>query len=363
MERTPALLPRLREARVVDAGGAGIAVVIAGLRLAVAGEPLPPPPAATDGVAFEALEHEGYGYCVEFVVEGEALDRAAIAAALGHAGGESTLVVGDADALHVHVHMPDPGVALSAGAAAGALSAVKVDNMQAQHERWTDEHRAAEGPQAALGLVAVAPGPGIAAAFRALGAVVVSSAAAKPSAQQLLAAARRAGSAHALLLPNDKDVRLAADQAAAEAAGFITVIATRSYTGGLSAALEYAPDGEPAAIAARVQAAAARVRCVEVTHAAREANVDGVAVTAGKPIALLDGVLVATGATVEEALAAGLARAIADTTEIVTVYLGVGAPADARARIEALVGAAHPALALEVLEGGQPHYPYVAGVE
>ena len=362
VERTPELLPRLREAGVVDAGGAGIAVVLAGLRLAVAGEPLPAPPAPTAVLQLDAVEHEGHGYCIEFVVEATDLDRAGIAAALQRAGGESTLVVGDADALHVHVHMADPGPALSAGAAAGALSAVKVDNMQAQHERWAAEHRAARAPSA-LGLVAVAPGPGIAAAFRALGALVVSSADVKPSAVQLLAAARSTGSSHVLLLPNDKDVRLAAEQAAAEALGLITVLPTRNYAAGLSAAVEYTPDGDPAAVAARLRAAAQRVRCIEVTRAARTAHIDGVAVQSGDAIALVDGVVVATGADPEGALAAGLVHAITAATELVTVYLGVQAPPDARTRVAALLASAHPALTLEVIEGGQPYYPYVAGVE
>ena len=362
VERTPDLLPRLREAGVVDAGGAGMAVVLAGLRLAVAGEPLPPPPAATAAVALDAVEHEGHGYCIEFVLEAANLDRDAITAALQRAGGESALVVGDASALHVHVHMADPGPALSAGAAAGALSAVKVDNMQAQHERWAAEHRAARAPSA-LGLVAVAPGPGIAAAFRALGAVVVDSADVKPSADQLLAAARSTGSAHVLLLPNDKDVRLAAEQAAAEVPGLITVLPTRSYVAGLSAAVEYTPDGDPAVGAARLRTAAARVRCIEVTRAARTARIDGVAVQAGDAIALVDGVLVATGGDPEGALAAGLAHTITAATELVTVYLGVQAPPDARTRVAALLADAHPTLALEIIDGGQPHYPYAAGVE
>jgi DAK2 domain fusion protein YloV len=363
VERTPELLPRLRAAGVVDAGGAGIAVVIAGLRMGVAGEALPAAPDVEGTVELAGVEHEGHGYCIEFVVESERLDRAAIAHALAAAGGTSTLVVGDAAALHVHVHMADPGPALSVGAAAGALSAVKVDNMQAQHERWADERQRAPVAAGGAGLVAVAAGPGVAAAFGALGAEVVRSDGGKPSAGQLLEAARRSGAAHVLLLPNDPDVRLAAEQAAAEAGGAITVVATRSFAAGLSAALSAGREGDPARVAAELREAAARVRCIEVTHAARDASVDGVTVRAGEPIALLDGVLAAAGADLEAALLAALARAATGRSELVTVYLGARAPADARERLTALIGAAHPALELEIVDGGQPYYPYVAGVE
>ena len=144
VERTPALLPRLAEAGVVDAGGLGLAVLLAGMRFGHRGEELPEPMQTPAGaVDLSAVQHEGHGYCTEFVVIGGALDRDALTVALNAAGGESVLVVGDAEALHVHVHIDDPGPALSAGATAGALEAVKVENMQAQHEQWAAGHGAA----------------------------------------------------------------------------------------------------------------------------------------------------------------------------------------------------------------------------
>ncbi len=373
VERTPTLLARLREAGVVDAGGLGIAVVLAGLRLGVTGEPMPDAPATPAGtVDLAGVEHEGHGYCTEFVVEGGGLDRDGLEAALMAVGGESILVVGDASMLRIHVHMADPGPALSAGATRGALAAVKVDNMQAQHAAWTAGHGPGATPSTpppaalpAVGLVAVAPGPGIAETFRALGAVTLGDASGgKPSAGELLDAARHAGSERVLLLPNDKDVLMAADQAAAASGGLITVVPTRTIAAGLGAAIVYSPGGNAVELAAAMVAASAGVRCVEVTRAARASAVDGVAVAEGDPIALVDGVLVARADSLESALLAGIAQAASHrTAELITLILGADAPADAAESTRALVEAAYPHLEIEVIEGGQPYYPYIAGVE
>ena len=168
--RTPDLLPQLREAGVVDAGGEGVAVLLEGLRRGVAGEPLPPAPEVPAGaVALGGVGHAGHGFCVEYLVRGDALDRGELLGVLTARGGESLLVVGDAHALHVHVHVPQPEGALAAGARFGAVENVKVDDMQAQHEVWAADHERAAGAATveapAVGLVAVVQGDGLRAAF------------------------------------------------------------------------------------------------------------------------------------------------------------------------------------------------------
>ncbi len=369
VERTPTLLPRLREAGVVDSGGLGVAVILEGFARGLDGQPLPEAlrVAADATVDLGQLGHEEYGYCTEFVVTGEAIDRHAIEAALAGLGGESILVVGDASAVHVHVHLEDPGLALSAGVRHGALIGVKVDNMQAQHEDWARSHRGPASLDAAalpaLGLVAVVPGEGFARIFEDLGATCVRTGDGRTSAGALLEAGRRAGRDHAFLLPNDSDTLMAAEQAAREAAGFITVLPARSAPAGIAAAIAYWPEGDPAEVAVRMQEALATVRTVEVTRAARDAVVDGVAVAAGDAIALVDGRLVTRAETLEAALLEGLALAAGEAAEIVTVYRGAEASEEATERVVALVEAAHPGLAVEVMAGGQPHYPYLLGVE
>jgi DAK2 domain fusion protein YloV len=370
VERTPTLLPRLAEAGVVDAGGMGVAVLLAGMRYGYLGEEFPEPVAVAVG-AFEmaGVEHEGHGYCTEFVVTGSGLDRESLHATIEAAGGESLIVVGYEDALHIHVHMEDPGPAISAGAAVGDLANVKVENMQAQHDEWASGHGASEGDVAleelpSLGLVAVSQGRGIAAAFRELGAtqVVDGGPTANPSAGELLGAARRAGRDHVFLLPNDPNVIMAAEQAAAEEPGLVTVIPTRSVAAGFGAAMAYAPEGDAEAVAAGMREAIEGVRSVSVTRSVRDASADGVEVADGDAIVLVDGTLVARADSLEEALLIGLGR-VAEGAELATLYLGADAPADAEERVSSLIAEAHAELELEVVPGGQPHYPYILGVE
>lgn len=372
VERTPFLLPRLREAGVVDSGGLGVAVILEGLARGLDGEPLPATIRATvtERVHMDGVEHEGHGYCTEYVIVGPAIDRRAIQSALVAMGGDSVLVVGDARTVHVHVHVSDPGPALSLGVQHGDLVGVKVDNMQAQHDAWlagqegdgVDAHGQPALPS--IGLVAVAPGEGFARAFRDMGAVaLLLDEGAKTSAGEFLRAARRAGRDHVFVLPNDRDILMAAEQAAREAPDFITVLPTRSAPAGIAAAVAYWPEGDPAEVGARMREAMQNVRCVEVSRAARDATVDGVTVNAGDAIALVEGRLVGRAQTLEGALLAGLALAIGDGAEIATVYLGEEAPADGGGRVEELVARAHPGLEVEILVGGQPNYPYLAGVE
>ena len=366
VQRTPELLPRLREAGVVDAGGQGVAVLLAGLLYGIRGEPLPDaPPTPTGVVDLGGVEHEGHGYCVEFVVQGEQLDRTAIAAALTEARGDSLLVVGDASALHVHMHVDDPGPALSAGAAHGGLQAVKVDNMQAQHERWAAGHEQGATAPPAIGLVAVAQGDGLRAAFRELGAtaIVDGGATNNPSAGELIEAARRAGREHVFLLPNDANVLMAAEQAAQQEPELIRVIPTRSVAAGLAAAVCFVPGEPPEAIEEQLRAAADAVRCVEVTRAVRDSAVDGVEVRAGDAIVLVDGRLVARGDDLDGALLAGLEQVLDGSIELVSVYLGADAPAGAAERVAELIEGVQAGVAVEVVPGGQPHYPYILGLE
>jgi DAK2 domain fusion protein YloV len=368
VERTPTLLARLREAGVVDAGGLGIAVLLHGLRYGCAGEPLPDAPETPAGVVqLDAVEHEGHGYCTEFVVLGADIDRPALERELEAAGGDSILVVGDAQAVHVHVHLADPGPALSAGARLGALDSVKVDNMQAQHEAWTEGLEAARSATASnlpeYGLVAVAAGVGLASAFRALGVGVVvdGGPTSNPSAGELIEAAERAASRHAFILPNDGNVVMAARQAALARPGFVTVIDARSLATGFAAAVAFMPEGTLEEMGERMAGAMEGVHCVEVTRSVRDTSADGVKVAAGDAIALVDGRLVARADDLEAALLEGLGR-VAGDAEVAAVYLGADAERDAEA-VRALIEEAFPNLEVDVIRGDQPHYPYVVGVE
>ncbi len=366
VSRTPDLLPRLRDAGVVDAGGRGIAVILEGVLHGVTSTPLPAlPDAAPPLVDLRNVAHEGHGYCTEFVLAGSGIDRAELQAALVATGGDSILVVGDSETVRVHVHLEDPGPGISVGVARGALASVKIDNMQTQHEEWRAGLAATDATLPAIGLVVVARGAGITTAFRDLGATRVLSGGetGKASTGELIEAARSAGRDHAFLLPNDKDVLMAAERAAAEDPEFITLIPTRSVAAGLAAAFAYLPEGAPAVIADAMLEEAERVRSVEVSRSVRTATVDGISVMEGDAIVLLDGTLIAAANTLEDALLAGLEAAGAAAAELVTLYLGADATAAGGDAALTLIQARFGDLEVHVVEGGQPHYPYVAGVE
>lgn len=365
VERTPDLLPQLRAAGVVDAGGEGVAVLLEGLRFGVAGLPLPaPPPAPVGAVQLAGVGHEGHGFCVEYLVSGDGLDRTALAGALTAAGGDSLLVVGDTRTLHVHVHMDAPGPATATGASFGEVQNVKVEDMQAQHDEWAAGHEAAaDAPM--VGLVAVVQGDGLRVAFRDLGAtgIVDGGATNNPSAGDVLEAALRAGTEHTFILPNDSNVVMTAQQAATQQPGRITVVPAKSVAAGLAAAVAFVPGDDVESLAGAMAEAASSVRNVEVTRSVRDTTVDGVTVAIGDSIVLVDGTLTARTETPEEALMVGLAEAIGDDGEIVTLILGADAPEAAAASLPDLIDAAHPGVEVEVVMGGQPHYPYLAGVE
>jgi len=367
VERTPTLLPRLREAGVVDAGGMGVAVLLQGLLYGCRNEALPEPLEVAPGeVQLEAVEHEGHGYCTEFVVTGVALDREALTQELAGIGGESILVVGDERAVHVHVHLVDPGPAISAGVRAGPLASIKIDNMQVQHESWVVGHESS-GALPEVGVVAVAPGGGIAAAFRQLGVAEIVSGGpnANPSTGELLDAARRAATERVFILPNDPNVVMVAEQARREAPDLITVLPARTVGAGLAAALAFAPGAPPDEADATMREAIDRSHGIEVTRSVRTATVDGIAISEGDAIALLDGKLVAFAENEESALRGAFERLAANGAhvEFVTVYLGAGVDEDATDRACEAIAAVYPEAEVEAVPGGQPHYPYVLAVE
>lgn len=216
-----------------------------------------------------------------------------------------------------------------------------------------------------IGLVAVAHGPGIASAFLDLSAsgLVDAASGARPSAGELLEACRAAGRKHVILLPNDKDIIMAANTCAEASDGFVTVIPTRNAAAGLAAAVYYLPTGDPQSIADEMTQGLRELHYIEVTHSVRDCTVDGVTVANGDAIAFVDGQLIAATDSLDHALTAALVRSTRESAEIITIYLGADAPAGAKEHLPELIEATCPGLEVEILPGGQPHYPYLASVE
>jgi len=362
--RTPEQLDVLREAGVVDAGGAGLVELVRGLAAAAAGEIVAAPQAAVP-IAVEAVHQElsRYRYCTTFVVEGQDLDTDALETELEQLG-DSLLVVGDPTALKIHVHTDDPGAALSLGTRSGAIDGVEIADMHRQTEQREERLLAAiPGGTAHSGVVAVVAGDGNRRLFEDLGAarVVEGGQTMNPSTSDLLDAVESVAAEEVVLLPNNSNVVLAAEQAARVAGRPVHVVPTKSIPAGLAALVAFHADRSAEENAAAMQEALAGVATGEVTVASRDASIDGVAVREGQYLGLLDGTTVAAGESFDEVARELLDRLLAEPRDVLTLLRGEGAP-PLNGLIDELA-AHHPELELDVHEGKQPHYPLLLSAE
>ncbi|HKD95138.1 MAG TPA: DAK2 domain-containing protein [Gaiellaceae bacterium] len=366
--RTPEQLDILREAGVVDAGGAGLVELLRGLTGAVTGQALPAAPAAEAPTGVEAihLEPSRYRYCTVFVVEGEALDRDGLEAQLEQLG-DSLVVVGDETALKVHVHTDEPGSALSLGTATGTIDGVEIANMHEQQEQRERRLSLVPSTHAKSGVVAVVAGEGNRRLFETLaepiGAirVVAGGQTANPSTAELLAAVEELEAEEAIILPNNSNVRLAAEHAAEQAPRPAELVPTDSIPAGLAALVAY--DGTRSAVenAAEMTAAAAAVTTGEVTRASRDVELEGLVIRQGDWLGLADDTPVAGGDDFADVALAVVARLLEEPRWLLTLLTGAE-PQPLDGLLER-IAAANPELEVEVHDGGQPHYSLLLGAE
>ena len=370
--RTPEQLQVLREAGVVDAGGAGLLELVRGVAASVSGDPIPAPAPAEDHLGFPAIHQElsRYRYCTVFLVEGRDLDRDALEAGLEKLG-DSLLVVGDASALKVHIHTDDPGAVLSLGVAIGTIDGVEIANMHEQtHQR--EERLLAVVPdppaeRATTGVVAVVAGSGNRRLFESLAsgigpiAIVEGGQTMNPSTADLLAAIESLPSEEAIVLPNNSNIVLAAEHAAAHAGKPAVVVAADSIPSGLAAMIAF--DGSRTADenAAEMRDAVASVATGEVTIASRDVQMNGIAIRKGAWLGLAGGEPVVGGDTLEDVAFAVAERLLAEPRDLLTILSGADAPP--LGGLLERVAAAYPDLDVDVQEGGQPHYHLLLSAE
>ncbi|MCC6629077.1 MAG: DAK2 domain-containing protein [Chloroflexi bacterium] len=372
LARTPDHLEILRQAGVVDAGGMGLVVLLEGIHRYQTGQTTAPAAAVAtpviDLVAIHAHHPDDFGYCTNFVIRGQAMPYDAIRAHFA-ATGHSVAVAGDERLIKVHLHTLDPGAALSYATGHGALTQIKVDNM--------DDQRAAFEGQAVVpaaiaapavgttALLAVAAGDGFARILTSLGVrqVIAGGQTMNPSAAEILAAIEASPEPEAIVLPNNGNIIMAARQAADLATKPVRVVPSRSLPQGMAALLAFRPGAPLVDNATVMTAAMVGVHTGEVTGAVRSVTLDGVAVRAGDTIALLDDRLIAATVSVDEALLALLAAMDAAAAELIAVYCGQSVTASQRARVRDLIAVEYPQQTLELLDGGQPHYDFVISVE
>jgi DAK2 domain fusion protein YloV len=365
LARTPQYLEILREAGVVDAGGAGVLELVRGLASAVTGEELPELPPGLEAIGLDAVHQElsRFRYCTVFVVEGEGLDAARLERELDGLG-DSLMVVGDESALKVHVHTDDPGAALSLGVAQGVVEAVEIANMHRQtEERESRLLELVPDPARASEVVAVVAGAGNVALFRSLGAaqIVEGGQSMNPSTADILRAIEAAAAPEVVVLPNNPNVILGAEQAAEHAAKPVRVVPTRSIPAGIAAMVAYDGSRSAEENAAEMEEALASVATGAVTTASRDVDLNGLAVTKGAFLGLAEGEPIAGGVDFEQVAEAVVERLLGEQRSVVTILTGEGAPA-----LDGLldrIAVRHPEVEVEVQEGGQPHYHVLLSAE
>jgi len=363
--RTQEQLDVLREAGVVDAGGAGLVELVRGLAAAAAGEEPVPRAAPPPTLSLEAVHQEPsrYRYCTTFVVEGDGLDVATLEPELDRLG-DSLLVVGDPSALKVHVHTDDPGAALSLGTRVGTIEGIEIADMRRQTEEREERLLAAlPGGASRSAVVAVVAGDGNRHLFEDLGAqrIVDGGQTMNPSTADLLAAVDATAADEVVLLPNNPNVVMAAEQAARVAGKPVQVVPTESIPAGLAALVAFLGERSAEENAMVMREALAGLVTGEIAVASRDASADGVPVREGEFLALLDGQAVAAGTGFDEVASALIERLLAEPRDVLTLLRGEGAPS-----LNGLLGELaehHPELELDVHEGGQPHYPLLLSAE
>jgi dihydroxyacetone kinase-like predicted kinase len=344
---------------VVDAGGAGVLEILRGIAAHVRGEPLPELEGVTGGIPLAAVHQElsRYRYCTSFFVEGETIDPEELERELTKLG-DSLLVVGGPGAVKVHVHTDEPGAALALATDRGVIAEIDIKNM---HVQTADRTQRLER-EGVTGAVAVVLGGGNRRLFESLGASTVPGGETmNPSTADLLAAVDALPESGVVLLPNSKNVVLAAEQAAEQSGKDVRVIPTRSLQSGLGALVAFDSSRPLDENVAEMEEAAAAVRAGSVARASRSATIGAVNVAEGEFLGLVDGEPVASGEALEPVATDVVARLVGDGADVLTVLVGHGAGGS-----EGVVDAirvAHPSLEVEVHEGGQPHYPLLFAVE
>ncbi len=382
LERTPELLPVLKEVGVVDSGGAGLVLILTGFMSAIAGDEIH----KVD--VFEHVEkatsevetgEEGFGYCTEFILRLEEnlvdkFNEDQLKNELARIPGDCIVVVQDEDIVKVHVHTLKPGEALNLGQRFGEFIKLKIENMQEQHNSILESKNASttpkEEPKKAepkeLGLISVAAGSGIKEMFMELNCdyVVSGGQTMNPSTEDLVQAIRDVNAKTVVVLPNNSNIIMAASQAATVLEGEIDVrvVPTKTIPQGLSACIMFNPEADIDSTLEDMTEAIANVKTGQVTFAIKDTNIDGVDIKANDYMAMVEKSIVACVPNKVEACKETLKHLMSEDDEIITLIAGEDVSGEELKEVETFVEENSDA-ELEVRVGKQPVYSFIIGVE
>src|SRR6266568_3633071 len=369
--KTPSQLQILRDAGVVDAGGFGLQLILEGMLKSV--EESEPALAAVRSISSAsqvslALPEGGWGYCTEFLIEGNNLDTDLIRGQIESLG-NSVLVVGEPELVKVHVHTDDPTTVINLAGGYGRLLKLNVGDMSTQHRRILETESAASDARpprpTGPGLAAVVAGRGLVDIFRGLGvdAIIEGGQTMNPSTQDMLTAIESVAYDEVILLPNNGNVIPAAKQVVGLTKKKVHLVETHSVPQGVSAVVAFRPERSGEENLRAMRAEAERVQTIEVTHAVRDTRSNGVKVRKGDVIGLINDRHEIAGRDYSQVIKEALGKLGPDAYELVTVYRGEQASDDELARLESEIRSSYPSLEVEVQQGGQQHYPFILSVE
>ncbi|OGO44114.1 MAG: dihydroxyacetone kinase [Chloroflexi bacterium RBG_16_60_22] len=374
LANTPNLLKVLRDAGVVDAGGQGLYTIFEGAMRYLRGETelmrlrkpqiiVSETPHVASLTAAAGVEEVPFGYCTEFLLKGEKLDAETIKKRLLKKG-ESLIVVGDETAVRIHIHTLTPGNVVQFATKLGTMHQVSIRNMDEQHQDYLEMQKD-RLPTTDTAVIAVASGDGLADVFGSLGAaaVVPGGQTMNPSTKDILQAVESTFSDKIIILPNNKNIILTAEQVPALTEKKVKVVPTRTIPQGVVALLAFDYEAEFNTNADIMTKALAAVKTIEVTRSVRTTRINGLKIKKKQPIGLLDGDLVAAGETNAEVIHKLLDRLDLEKAEVVTMYYGAEAEAAEAEQISASITKEYPQLQVEVIRGGQPHYSYIISIE
>ncbi len=378
VNQTPELLPILKQAGVVDSGGKGLFFLLEGMLRYIYGEPLDAPLATAQPLSSlnfeEAMQEVEDGQDYEVVVDffpGGQFELQKFYTKLEEMG--TSIQVGEGDGMyrmHIHVPLDKRYEPIDYIMGIGTITKVAMENLTAQMDEMDARTKNTKleltnvGPNQ-IAVVVVSPGPGLSRIFASLGvaAIVNGGQTMNPSTQEILAAFENLPTDKIIVLPNNKNVVLAANQAKEVTVKKVEVVPSRTVPQGLAAMLAHNPDGELASVSEKMTKALSEVTTGEITVATRSVEMDGVNVKQGEVITLLDGKLVASSKSIEDGVMGFLKKAKAEEKELITLYYGEGISQSDANRIVDVVREAYPSQEIELQDGGQPHYQFIISVE
>jgi len=370
--RTPTLLPVLREAGVVDAGGQGLYTILEGALRYLRGEKeqmqfRKPQLIVADIPAARfpemvAVEEVPYGYCTNVLLKGQELDPDKLRMKLKRKG-QSLVVAGDETIIRIHIHTYDPGKILHYLGSLGTMHEINIRNMDEQHQDFLEMQRE-RTPAADIAIIAVVAGDGLTEVFKSLGAVVVPGGQTmNPSTKDLLQAVESIASDKVIILPNNKNIVLTANQVQSLTTKTIGVVPTKTVPQGVAALLAFDYEADLETNARLMEEAKAAVKSIEVTRAVRSTQLNGHTIKKKQAMSFLNGELVAVGDIPAGALNEALAKLDLGEAEVITIYYGADTePAEAE-QVSLTICQQHPQLQVEVVKGGQPHYNFIVSIE